>query len=283
MSSASVTGASPFADPSAPMAPVDGTVIPTSSAAVSWAAVVAGAVVAAAISALLIALGAGLGLAVKPSARPGMAIAAFSVWAGIWLIVTQWIASLVGGYLTGRLRTRWRGTHEHEVFFRDTAHGLLAWALSTLLVAAVAAGLVAMAAGKVSHGGSDEGLRVAEASPFAYQVDRLFRAPTPDDGVLAPDARAEASRILASTATRPLIDNDDRNYLIAMVSRRTGLDAPSATTRVDLVLNQVRQDAKTARKAASATGIFTALSMLIGAFIAAVAAVVGGRLRDEHA
>ncbi len=283
MSESAVAGARPFSDPSAPMAAAEGTIAPVSKSAVSWAAIIAGAVVAAAISALLIALGAGLGFAVKPPARAGDAIAAFSIGTGVWLILTQWIASLFGGYLTGRLRTRWHGTHEHEVFFRDTAHGFLAWSLSTLLVAVVAAGLVALAAGKVTREGNDDGLRVAEASPFAYQVDRLFRAPTPDDGVLAPDARAEASRILAATGTRPLIDNDDRNYLIAMVARRTGLDAAGATSRVDLVLSQVREDAKTAKKAAAATGIFTALAMLVGAFIASVAAVLGGRLRDENA
>src|SRR3978361_1620330 len=99
--------------------------------AVAWAAVLAGAVVAIATTLILIALGSGLGFAAA-SPWPGAAPAAetFAITAGIWLIVTQWLASALGGYMTGRLRTKWTSVHSHEVFFRDTAHGLLSWAVA---------------------------------------------------------------------------------------------------------------------------------------------------------
>src|ERR1044071_2860954 len=121
-----------------PLEPVAADESPVS--AVSWAAVGAGAAVAAAISLLLAALGTGLGFA-SISAWPGAGASAatFSVMTAIWLIVMQWIASAVGGYVTGRLRTKWTDLHTHEVFFRDTANGLVTWAAATVVTVAVVA------------------------------------------------------------------------------------------------------------------------------------------------
>jgi hypothetical protein len=102
--------------------------------AVSWAAVIAGAVVTAAASLILLALASGLGFTlISPWPGAGISVTTFTVTTAIGLIVVQWLASALGGYLTGRLRTKWVGTHTHEVFFRDTAHGLLMWALATKL------------------------------------------------------------------------------------------------------------------------------------------------------
>src|ERR1022692_2649216 len=83
--------------------------------AVSWAAILAGAATAVAASLIMLAIGAGLGLAsVSPWANVGASLTTFTVMTAIWLIMTQWVASGLGGYLTGRLRTRWSGTHKHE-------------------------------------------------------------------------------------------------------------------------------------------------------------------------
>src|SRR6185369_13465895 len=67
----------------------------------------------------------------------GVSATTFTVMTAIWLIVVQWLASGTGGYVAGRLRTKWTSTHTHEVFFRDTAHGFITWAIGTVLVAAV--------------------------------------------------------------------------------------------------------------------------------------------------
>src|SRR5262245_60628885 len=108
------------------------------SSAVSWPAILAGAFVAASVSLILIALGSGLGLAsVSPWRGEGASATTFTVITAIWLIVIQWVASGLGGYVTGRLRTKWVRTHTHEVFFRDTAHGFVTWALSTVIGAFV--------------------------------------------------------------------------------------------------------------------------------------------------
>jgi hypothetical protein len=107
--------------------------------AVDWSAIWAGTVAAIAITLLLLALGAGLGLAsVSPWPGVGARTPAFSIGAGIWLIVMQWLSSAIGGYLAGRMRTRWHGLHSDETFFRDTAQGLVTWSAATMIVAGVA-------------------------------------------------------------------------------------------------------------------------------------------------
>src|ERR1700722_13819606 len=82
------------------------------NSAVSWGAIIAGAFVASAVSLVLFALGSGLGFAsVSPWPGHGASATTFAVTTAIWLIIMQWISSGLGGYITGRLRTRWHGTH----------------------------------------------------------------------------------------------------------------------------------------------------------------------------
>jgi hypothetical protein len=109
----------------------------SSKSAASWGAVIAGGVAAAAATLVLMLIGSGLGLTmVSPFSSEGVSLETATVWTAIWLVITQWLSALLGGYLAGRLRTKWVNLHTDEVFFRDTAHGFLAWALGTLLVAA---------------------------------------------------------------------------------------------------------------------------------------------------
>ena len=153
----------------------------------SWLAVIAGALAAMAVTLVLFSLGSGLGFAAaSPWGDTGATAAKLGVAAAIWLVLTQWLASAAGGYLAGRLRTRWHGTHTHEVFFRDTAHGFLAWALATVIVGAVAAATsLATTGGAVATGAA------ATAQDLAYDADALYRTPTGDEAVLAP-VKAEA-------------------------------------------------------------------------------------------
>src|SRR6187549_1374716 len=112
--------------------------VESSASGVHWGAITAGALGAVGITFVLISLGPALGhVTVSPWSPSGSAPAAFGIAAGIWLIVTQWLASGLGGYLAGRLREKWVGVRTDEVLFRDTAHGLLAWALATIIVVAL--------------------------------------------------------------------------------------------------------------------------------------------------
>src|SRR6202051_1631943 len=121
-----------------------------SSTAVSWPAIFAGSLAAVTLTIVLTSLGTGLGLTtVSAWPNSGASVTTFTISAGIGLIVIQWLSSALGGFLTGRLRTKWTGVHTHEVFFRDTPHGFLSWALATI----VGTVLLAAAASSVVGGG----------------------------------------------------------------------------------------------------------------------------------
>lgn len=248
--------------------------------AVSWAAIFAGALVAAALSLILVGLGAGFGFASFSPWRGGPSAATFGIVAGIWLIVTQWLSSALGGYVTGRLRTRWVGVHTHEVYFRDTAHGLVTWALATVVGAGllVAAGSSALGSGAQLAAGAAKNAAQATRS---YDADLLLRRASPETGATGgSDQRDEVMQILAKDAATGEMPAEDHDYLVRVVAARTGLTQVEAQKRVDDVVTQVKQAADTARKSAAAFSLFGAFSLLIGAFIAAVAAAVGGNQRD---
>jgi hypothetical protein len=294
----------------------------SSVSAVSWPAIFGGAFVASASTLVLVALGSGFGLASVSPWRDAGASATTVAWmTAAWLIVVQWFSSGLGGYLAGRLRTKWANTHTHEVFFRDTAHGFITWAVATIVVvgfltsaagaalsggvhaaATVASGAaqgaaVSQAPGQASgamQGGSSLGASGPAGAALApYNMDVLFRSPqasASSSGTSNADARSEAARILANGISTGDVPTTDRAYLAELVAARTGASTEDAQKRVDAAIAQAkaadvkaRQAADAARKAASETSIFTALSMLVGAFIACIAAALGGQRRDLHA
>jgi hypothetical protein len=254
------------------------------TSAVSWPAIIAGAVVAAAASLILLALGSGIGFAsVSPWPGAGASATAFTVLTAIWLIVVQWVASGLGGYLTGRLRSKWVSTHTHEVFFRDTAHGLLMWALATVLGTVLLASAVSSAIGtgiRAAGSATSGGVSAATSAVNPYDVDTLFRSSRPDAN--APASSAEATRILANALAAGDMSAADRSYLAQLIAARSGLSQEEAQRRVDGVMTQARAAADAARKASAMASLYVALSMLIGAFVAGVAAATGGRVRDAH-
>jgi len=302
MSQAYVTGVGVPANPNPAEAAVS---------AVAWPAIIGGAFAAAALSLILLALGSGLGLAsVSPYSSVGASVTTVTAATAVWLILTQWLASGLGGYLTGRLRTKWVGLHTHEVFFRDTANGFLTWATASVITAAflvtaasavvsrtatVAAEGAGQAASQMMARQTGAGSGGTQANPTGYFVDSLYRTDRPaanDPGASAAarDTRAETTRILVNGLRNGDVPASDKTYLAQLVAARTGLSQADATKRVDDVLAQekaaeakVQQAANTARKAGAVFSILTALSMLVGAFIASVAGAIGGRKRDLHA
>ena len=115
--------------------------------ALSWSAVIGGTVAAIAVTLTLLALGSAFGLAtISPWPGLGAKPTSFTIGAGIWLVVTQWLSAAMGGYLAGRLRVRWTGLHTDEVFFRDTAHGFLTWATATVIMAIISVLAIALSA-----------------------------------------------------------------------------------------------------------------------------------------
>ncbi len=281
------------------------------SSAVAWPAIIGGAFVAAAISLLLLTLGSGIGLAsLSPWSGAGVNSTTFTVTAAIWLIVVQWLASAMGGYLTGRLRTRWLGMHTHEVFFRDTAHGFLTWAVAAVVGAAllgsavssvvsggahIAAGLTAGVAQGATQGatqGAAQGLGQSSGDVLGgagYYIDSLFRSGHPSANASSGEVRGEAARILAMGLRNGEVPAADKAYLAQLVAAHTGLSPDDAQKRVDDVIAQaqaaetkIREAVDATRKAGSSLAFYTFFSMLVGAFIASAAAALGGSQRDEH-
>src|ERR1700690_3901081 len=147
------------------------------SPAVSWAAVAAGAIAAAALTLVLLAFGAGMGFsAVSPWSNSGVSASTFQIGTGLYLICVAMLASAIGGYIAGRLRTRWVGVHTHEVFFRDTAHGFLAWGFATVLSAAFLAAAASNIAGGASSAGVSAPQSADSGGPVDYYVDALLRS-----------------------------------------------------------------------------------------------------------
>ncbi|MBV9861973.1 MAG: hypothetical protein JO267_07480 [Alphaproteobacteria bacterium] len=277
----------------------------SSASAVSWGAIIGGAFVIAAVGLILLALGAGLGLSsVSPWPNSGASATTFGVAAAVWLIFVQWVSSAFGGYVTGRLRTKWTGVHTDEVYFRDTAHGFLAWAVAAVITAGLlssavsslvsGASRVAGSVGSAAMQGAAQGTAQGAAQgggvadPTGYLVDTLFRSDHPDANANPQAVRTETTRILLTDLRNGDVPQADRTYLAQLVAARTGLSQDDAQKRVDDVIakakdaaNKAREDADKARKAAAYGSFFTAFAMVIGAFIAAAAGALGGHRRDE--
>ncbi|EPJ94492.1 hypothetical protein [Pseudomonas psychrophila] len=273
---------------------------------VSWAAIFAGAATAAALSLLLIMLGAGLGFsAVSPWANEGVGAKGLGITAIVWLALTQIIASGMGGYLAGRLRVKWANMHGDEVYFRDTAHGFLSWAVATLVTATLIAGSISSVIGSGVQAGANVASGAASAMSTAaashadkntgnssdYFIDTLFRD---DRGTAVSEDAAHGivTRIFVrSLGNDGQLSGEDRTYLAQIVAQRTNLSQAEAEQRVDQVYakaHQAVEDAKvkakeaadTAAKVAAWTTLWMFISLLLGAFFASLCATFGGRQRD---
>jgi hypothetical protein len=284
--------------------------VPHDGGAVSWAAVIAGAVGAATLSLVLFVLGTGLGLAViSPWSHEDTSGTTVTVATIAWITFVQLAASVLGGYLAGRLRSRWVTVHTNEVFFRDTAHGFLAWAVSTLLMATLLSSAIgATVSTGLKAGSAVAGAAVAGAAhgaamsanssddesagdPTGYYVDMLFRGST--QGTAQPaDKGPEVARIFANGIRSGGLSQADAQYLGQLVAAQTGLSQPEAEKRVTESFNQLEsklQQAKDtakkvaddARKASAWLALWLVVSLFVGAFVASFAATLGGRLRDS--
>ncbi|MDF3943558.1 hypothetical protein P3W66_26135 [Achromobacter denitrificans] len=276
--------------------------------AVSWAAVFAGAVIAAALSLALFAGGAGLGfLSVSPWGDEGLSAPAVGIGVIAWMLFTQIVAYGIAGYVAGRLRTKWVDTHSDEIYFRDTAHGFLVWALSAVVSAALlGASLASLASGVAKTGATvaagagtaatataaaAAGSGGARGQASEYFADVLLRSDRPDAGGDRAGARAEVGRIVAMSLARGNMTPEDRDYVAKVVAAQAGIEPVVAQRRVEQAIqdakkaaDEARQKAKeaadSARKAAAAFALWGFASMLIGAFVASLAATWGGRRRD---
>ncbi|WP_233887794.1 hypothetical protein [Paraburkholderia flagellata] len=256
-------------------------------AAVSWSAVVAGAVGMAAFSLILLTLGTGLGLSsLSPWPGSGAHAKTFGVAAIIWICVTQVMSAGLGGYLAGRLRRHWPGVGTDETHFRDTAHGFLAWALATLLTAAILTSAISGLAREGVSVGAQSAERMASGTgalnrgnalaaystwPMGYLIDGMLR---PAAGAAAPAAagasgasdtsgadqvfataqqKQEIARIfLNSLPAGGALSPDDSDYVARIVAQKTGLAPADARARVTTTWSRLQEKAQAEENAARA-------------------------------
>ncbi len=261
------------------------------SGGISWGAVIGGAFASASLALILVALGTGLGLsALSPWSNLSSTASTVGRAAIAWLIVTQIFASALGGYLAGRLRTKWVQIHTDEVYFRDTAHGLLVWALGLVVTASLLASAATSLAGHATDRSSaaTAGSDAAMLNPNAYLVDTLFRpsASAPVSTSIVAERndiidRGQAERILSHDLKQGKLLAADKTYLAQVVSARTGLSQPEAENRVAEVFAEAQQSAESARKALAHLSLWLFVALLSGAFCASYAGTIGGRQRDR--
>lgn len=257
--------------------------------AVSWGAIFAGAAAAASLSLILLVLGTGLGLStVSPWAGKGISGTTFSVSTILWITLTSLVASAIGGYIAGRLRSRWLATQADEVYFRDTAHGFLAWAVATIATAALLTSTIASILGtgaQLAGGAAAAGAATAtavgakpEKAPegdhansehelVPYFLDTLFRkdltVATANNNAVPPQeasvpgtaaSKAEVARIYVNALAQDALPVEDAKYAALIVAQNTGLTLQDAEKRVTdnfKLLQTKLRDAKTAARTAA--------------------------------
>lgn len=283
------------------------TAAPARTSYVEWGPVLAGAVLAAALSFVLLTFGTAIGLsATSPWPNTGISTRVLAGLAVLWIMIQQIATFMAGGYVAGRLRTRWQDVPQDEVEFRDGLHGGLVWAVGVVIGAAL---LMATAGAAARTGIETAGRTLAAADPMEVVMDSMLRpanvaqagaqtetgqqtsrqsppatgranAPAGGEGAAA-NTRAEMTRLLTSAVTSGSLSNENRTYLVQVVSQRTGLPPQEAEKRVNDAFNAARDAADKARRGAILTGFVTAASLLISFGAAWWAAMRGGHHRDN--
>jgi hypothetical protein len=247
---------------------------------VSWSAVIAGSFVTAALYLILLSLGAGLGLSsISVWSNVGVSAAAIGSASILWLIFAEIVSSSMGGYLAGRLRTKWTMIHGDEVYFRDTAHGFLSWCVALVITAALLGSAATTMIGSPSGHGAVE--TTMNHSPNDYFVDSLLRTGAANQQMDTTSLHSEVATILASSLKHGELSGEDKAYLDQLVSARTGMDQAAADKRVSNIYASAREATETARKALAHTLLWIFIALLIGAFCASFAGTIGGRQRDN--
>ena len=270
---------------------------------VSWASIFAGATIAAAMTLLLLILGFGLGFSViSPWEGEGLSMETIGVSTIVWLTITQILASGLGGYVAGRLRTRWVDIHVDESYFRDTAHGLISWAVATLIVATLVVSSVGAAITGTAKTGAAITTGAASATPVIsnaisessdYVSNALLRTETGQQMVerADDDIRNELSTIVVQSLQDGELNENDKQYVVSIVANYTNLNQQQAEQRVNEVIDRALAKASEAEQAARETmeealsaatfaSLWLFIALLIGAFMGSLMATIGGRQRD---
>ena len=242
----------------------------THHSAVSWSAILAGTAAASALLLILIILGFGLGMSsISVWSGQGISTEALGITTILWIAFTQIIAYGMGGYFAGRLRAKWISVHNDEVYFRDTAHGFLTWALASLLCATLLASVIgsivggSAKAGATIIGGTSSALVTGAVANIDvlnknmppvdsltnYMVGTLFRKDAASQAVTLNEPSAQTNITLATSQQinqapdvisifvnsmgDAKLPQSDVKYVGQIVSQQTGLSQQDAEKRVE--------------------------------------------------
>lgn len=257
---------------------------------VDWSAILAGVALAAAISTLMTTFGAAVGLSAASAFERGGVSFAVGVAAALWLLWVGVSSFVAGGYLAGRMRHPIGDATPHEREIRDSAHGLVVWAIGSIMIVYLATSSMIGVAGAIGGAPALSQKALGAADPTMLVSDRLWRRPGAADAAqVVPEAtRQDAARILAAGAVSGTVDAEDRAYLASQVAARTGLNAQDAGKRVDdaaaqaaAIVDKAKQAAESARKAGVVVAFLTAATLAICAAAAWWGATMGGKHRDD--
>jgi len=248
---------------------------------IQWGAIFAGAVAASALAFILHAFAGAIGISLSSTA-PTWRDASFALilLTGLYLILVALASYAFGGFVGACLREPAAGAAD-DIEFRDGMHGLIVWAVATLLTGLMAIALAQATTRLAAPSASAPSTSVAGENIIAYDLDRLFRSDRrPQGGDNMDYPRAEAARILLTASSHRGLQQDDRTYLVRLVSAMTGLAQPDSERRVDTIVAQARDNLSRSRRSALILGFMVGSAALIGAVAAWYAACAGGRQRD---
>lgn len=248
---------------------------------IQWNTIIAGAVAASALAFILHAFAGAIGISLSSTA-PTWRDASFALvlLSGLYLILVALVSYGFGAFVAARLRAPSVGTAD-DIEFRDGMHGLIVWALATLLTGVLAIALAQATPRLTAPSASGPSTSVAGENIIAFDLDRLFRSERRPQGVGNMDyPRAEAARILLTASSHRGFQPDDRTYLVRLVSAMTGLGQPEAERRVDDVVGRAKENISRARHSVVILGFMVGAAALVGAIAAWFAACAGGRQRD---
>lgn len=260
-----------------------------SSPYVQWSPVIGGALAAAALANVFHAFALAVGLAISSTSPTWRdASIGLSILSAVYVLLAALASYGLGGYVAGLLRTRAvAASRADEIETRDHLHGLLVWALATVVTAMFIlwAGAAETRVIAPSGGANGPSASVAGDSTIALDLDRALRttgrAGATTDAMDTASLRAEVSRILLTASGHRGVLPDDRAYLIDLIGSRTGLPPAQATARADRAIVDAKENLSKARKIGILIGFAAGASVLLGAVAAWVAAAAGGLHRDD--
>jgi len=290
---------------------------------VSWGAIFSGVFIAAAAYIALLILGTGLGFTVVSAWNlQDYTTGAIGGTALVWIVLTQIISLGGGGYVTGRLASDFNNQKSQETHFYDIAHGLLVWALSSMMVALLlgtatssllsgglslvtaiskgaGAGIGAGATYALSPGHDNLAIG-SESDPVNYALDVLLRPESAENAhdvssspKMSNEQKREIARIFMKSVKNDGMSDADKKYVAQLVAQFTGMPRPEALTRVEATLEQIhnavnkaneqiREAFNSARDATAAAALWSFATLLFGAVVTAGAACYGGNWRQRR-